>query len=103
VAAMRHHHPRHHLPDKVKLLHGRHVGPLLTMWAAALVFVAALYWLQETLPALDDLITPLYVVVVIILIWATTRWVRERSHVRAQRYGDRRHRDRRHLERRAPE
>lgn len=75
------------------LLHGRHIGPLLTVWGAGLLVAGGLYWIQHESPALVDLMTPLYVALGVILIIATIKWFRERH--RERRHADRRHADRR--------
>jgi hypothetical protein len=81
----------------VTLIHGRHVGPLLTVWAAALVFVAFLYWVQNALPSLIDILTPLYVIVGIAAVIGTAKWFRERRYHYDRRHGsDRRRASRRH-------
>jgi len=76
------------------LLHGRHVGPLLIVWGVGLGLAAGLYWWQTTMPALVDIITPLYIVLGVILVVSTIKWLRERNQQR--RHQDRRHADRRH-------
>lgn len=75
-------------------LHGRHIGPLLTVWAGGLLVAAALYWLQAVMPALVDMVTPMYIALAAILLIATSKWIRARGEQR--RHADRRHRDRRH-------
>jgi hypothetical protein len=81
------------------LLHGRHVGPLLTVWGGGLLLAAGLYWLQAEMPAFVDIVTPLYIVLGVILIISSFKWLRERNEQR--RHGDRRHADRRHASRHA--
>src|SRR5215218_925725 len=74
-------------------LHGRRLGPLLTMWAAAALLAVALYWLQATMPALIDMLTPIYVVLGIALLVGTWKWFRWRAPRQDRRLSDRRHAD----------
>jgi hypothetical protein len=78
------------------LLHGRHIGPLLTVWGAGFLIAGGLYWIQNKSPALVDLMTPLYIGIGVILLIASVKWLRERNHER--RHADRRHADRRGAE-----
>ena len=78
------------------LLHGRHIGPLVTVWAAGLVVAGGLFWIQRKSPSLVDLMTPLYILLGVILLIASAKWLRERNH--ARRHADRRHGDRREEE-----
>jgi len=70
----------------------RRVGPLLTMWAAAGVFIAALAWLQHEQPALDEVLPLIYAITAGVLVWSTIKWLRARPTDRT----DRRRTDRRH-------
>ena len=77
------------------VLHGRHVGSLLSAWAVVFLLAAGLYWLEVALPALADIITPGYVVLILVMLIVTWKWFRERGRDHDRRHGDRRHRDRR--------
>ena len=65
------------------------------MWAAAALLAVALYWLQATMPALIDMLTPIYVVLGIALLVGTWKWFRWRAPRQDRRLSDRRHADRR--------
>jgi type VI protein secretion system component VasK len=78
------------------IIHGRHIGPLIMIWVIGLSIAAGLYWLQATMLALVDMITPLYIIVGVGIIVGTWKWFRERGQ-------ERRHRARRHGDRREPE
>jgi len=75
------------------VLHGRHVAPLIVIWCVGLGISALLFWLQHVMPALVDIMTPLYFVIGGILLVVTGKWFRDRHHER--RRADRRHVDRR--------
>lgn len=79
----------------VKLWHGRHVGPLLTVWVVILAIAAGLRRMESSQPALSELLIPLYVILAVLFIAVTWKWFRERA-----RGNDRRHQDRRHTDRR---
>jgi uncharacterized membrane protein len=79
------------------LLHHRHIGPLISIWISAFAIAGGLYWLQAVVPALVDIVTPIYIVVGVILIFVTVHWIRGR--VKQRRNGERRHADRRQAER----
>ena len=75
---------------------GRRLGPLLTMWAAACAFLAALAWLQHEQPALDEIFVPIYIVAVLVAIWSTIKWFRtrpDRWSAHDRRHGNRRRAD----------
>ena len=76
------------------IIHGRHVGPLIGVWVAIFGTAAVLYWIQFKVPALIDIMTPVYILLGVLLIIGTVRWFRERSR------SNRRRTDRRHLDRR---
>lgn len=78
----------------MRIWHHRHAGPLLTVWAVAIVVLGALYYAESTQPALQEMMRPLYVIVAVVLLVTTWRWFRGRSA------HDRRHADRRHTDRR---
>lgn len=77
------------------VLRGRHLGSLLTAWAAVLCVAGALYWFQTVLPALADMFTPVYVVLGVVLLVVTWKWLRWRARQRDRRQGERRHAERR--------
>jgi hypothetical protein len=67
------------------------------VWAAALVAVGLLYWIQNDMPSLIDILAPLYVIVGIATAIATAKWFRERRYHHDRRHGgDRRRATRRH-------
>jgi len=76
-------------------LHGRHIGPLLTVWVAALVVAGGLHWIEHLQPALDDMIAPLYIVVALAALWASVKWFRARAQFPDRRRAERRHSGRR--------
>jgi hypothetical protein len=82
------------------LLRGRSPRGLLWFWAIGLAIAGGLFWITRVMPALDDLIRPLYWVVAIALAIFTVRWFRPRSSER--RHTERRWRLRRDTPRKTP-
>ncbi|MEO8192678.1 MAG: hypothetical protein ABI681_02425 [Gemmatimonadales bacterium] len=76
-----------------RLFHGRNPGPLLGPWIACTIIAGGIYIFERKMPAFHEVVKPLYFIVVVILVIATGRWLRERQGIR--RGGDRRHGDRR--------
>ena len=67
----------------------RRFAPLVAAWVLALIIAAILYWIERSMPAFHDVITPLYWIIGAFMILATWRWIRTRGK------GDRRQNDRR--------
>lgn len=78
------------------MMYGRRLRHLLVVWGVSLLFLVGLYRLELRIPALHEMLRPLYWLVVGTAAFFTWRWVRTRSR------GDRRHEERRHEERRDP-
>lgn len=78
-------------------LHGRRLGSLLGAWAGALLIAALLYWVEASIPALIDILTPVYVILAVVMLVVTWKWFRSRGGDQDRRRTDRRHVDRRHL------
>lgn len=72
----------------------RALRQLLVVWGVALLLAAGLYRIEVGVPALHDMVLPVYWVVAGIAGFLTLRWLRARNH------GDRRGKDRRRTERR---
>jgi hypothetical protein len=79
------------------MLHSRNPNALIGTWIGGLLFCAIVFWFSHRAPAFEDLLTPVYWIVGIILIAYTTRWIRSRTHP------DRRAEDRRRAARRGPD
>lgn len=75
---------------------GRRPGPLVGPWVSSMIFAGLVYYLERTIPALHDVVGPVYWLLVAIVVVATGRWIRARS-------ADRRGKDRRRLDRREPD
>ena len=79
------------------MFYGRGVRQLMVVWGVSLLLVLGLYRLEVVIPALHDMIVPLYWIVFGITAFMTLRWLRARSTP------DRRGADRRKAERRSNE
>lgn len=79
----------------MRIWHHRHAGPLLTLWAVAIVVLGALYYAESAQPALREMLQPLYIIVGLVLLFTTWRWFRGRASHSDRRHADRRHNDRR--------
>lgn len=66
---------------------------LLWFWVIGLATAALTFWITRKIPALQELLRPVYWVIVLALAVFTLRWFRPRK-------GDRRQGDRRHPQRR---
>lgn len=73
----------------------RRWAPILGIWGVALALAGGLFWMGYTMPAITDLLPPVYVVIAAVLALVTWKWLRERARARNRRHGDRRHQDRR--------
>lgn len=81
----------------MRIWHGRHSAPLLMIWVIALGLAALLYKIADIQPALSELFSPLYIIILGVAAALTWKWFRARAAGRSQ---DRRHGDRRRLDRR---
>lgn len=71
------------------MFYGRGVRELVVVWGVSLVILLGLYRIEVVIPALHDMIVPLYWIVFGISAFMTLRWLRARS-TRDRRGGDRR-------------
>ena len=76
------------------MLYGRGLRDLFVVWGVSLVLIAGLYKVELTIPALDDMILPLYWLILGFTAFMTLRWLRARSPL-DRRGGDRRRTERR--------
>ena len=76
------------------MFYGRRLRQLLVVWGISLLLVAGLYRIEVVIPALHDMILPLYWVIAGLTAFMTLRWLRARSP-QDRRGPDRRHADRR--------
>ena len=76
------------------MLYGRGLRDLFVVWGVSLVLIAGLYKIELSIPALHDMILPLYWLILGFTAFMTLRWLRARSPL-DRRGGDRRHTDRR--------
>jgi hypothetical protein len=76
------------------MIYGRNVRQLFVVWGVSLALVAGLYKVELTIPALHDMILPLYWLILGFTAFMTLRWLRARSPI-DRRGGDRRRTDRR--------
>jgi len=76
------------------MIYGRRPRQLLVVWGVSLLFIALIYWLETSAPALHELVLPFYWIILGVAVVATWRWLRARSK-KDRRGGDRRRSDRR--------
>ena len=76
------------------MIYGRRPRQLLVVWGVSLLFIALIYWLEISAPALHELVLPFYWIILGVAVVATWRWLRARSK-KDRRAGDRRRSDRR--------
>ena len=76
------------------MFYGRGVRQLLLIWGVSLLILLGLYRIEVVIPALHDMLVPVYLIVFGITAFMTLRWLRARSTQ------DRRGSDRRKAERR---
>jgi membrane protein implicated in regulation of membrane protease activity len=76
------------------MIYGRRPRQLLVVWGVSILVVGLIYWLEISAPALHELLSPFYWIVLASAIYLTWRWLRARSKK------DRRGRDRRRVDRR---
>lgn len=73
----------------------RRFAPLIAVWIVAAVLVGLIYWFERAMPAFDDVVKPIYGVIVGLAAIFTWRWIRTRGKGDRRHYGDRRRTDRR--------
>ncbi len=76
------------------MIYGRTPQKLIGLWIIALSILGALYLLKRLMPALSEMLVPVYWIVALCAALLTWRWLRTREKT------DRRGGDRRRLERR---
>lgn len=76
------------------MIYGRRLRQLFVVWGISFLLLVGLYRLQLHIPALHEILLPVYWVVFGTAAFLTWRWLRARSR------GDRRGGDRRHATRR---
>jgi hypothetical protein len=79
------------------MLRGRNPTGLIGSWVGGLLLAGITYWFSKRAPAFEDLLTPVYWIVAIILIAFTIKWLRTR-HSPDRRGDDRRRTARRDIE-----
>lgn len=67
----------------------RRFAPLIAAWVLAFIVAGLLFWIETSMPALHEVMVPLYWIIGALVILATWRWIRMRGK------GDRRRNDRR--------
>jgi len=82
------------LPDDSPGGYRRSPRQLAVIWTIAVVVAGLIFWFELTAPYFHELMAPFYVIILMIAVFATWRWLRARSAK------DRRMRDRRHAARR---
>lgn len=76
------------------MFYGRRLRQLFVVWGISLLLLVGLYRIEVVIPALHDMILPVYWVIAGFTAFMTLRWLRARSPE------DRRGKDRRHADRR---
>lgn len=61
------------------MFYGRGVRQLLLVWGVSLLILLGLYRVEVVIPALHDMIMPLYWIVLGVTAFMTLRWLRARS------------------------
>lgn len=79
------------------MLKTRNPSGLIGSWAGGLLLVALIYWFSKRAPAFEDLLTPIYWIIGVILVAFTVKWLRTR-HSPDRRGDDRRRTSRRDIE-----
>jgi hypothetical protein len=83
-------------PSSKRSFLSRRFSPLLTTWITAIVLAALIYWFEIEMPAFHDVVVPLYMIIGLLALAFTLRWVRTRGKNDRRKFGfDRRHTDRR--------
>lgn len=78
-----------------RFFRGRRPWPLVGPWISSLIFAGIVFYVDQTIPALHDVITIIYWMLLAIVVFTTARWIRARSSDRRST-PDRRRKDRRH-------
>ncbi|HYS70326.1 MAG TPA: hypothetical protein VEM14_08805 [Gemmatimonadaceae bacterium] len=76
------------------MIYGRRPRQLLVVWGVSILFIALIYWLEISAPALHEILLPFYWIILGTAFYLTWRWLRARSR-KDRRTGDRRRADRR--------
>ncbi|MEO7822761.1 MAG: hypothetical protein ABIS15_04070 [Gemmatimonadaceae bacterium] len=76
------------------MFYGRRLRQLLVVWGLSLLLLVGLYRIEVVIPALHDMILPVYWIIAGFTAFMTLRWLRARSPEN-RRGKDRRHADRR--------
>lgn len=79
------------------MLSQRNPAGLIGSWIGGIALSALIYWFSKRAPAFEDLLTPAYWIIGIILLAFTIKWVRSRNSP-DRRGDDRRRTSRRGLE-----
>jgi hypothetical protein len=79
------------------VLKGRNPSGLFGSWAGGLLLAGLIYWFSRRAPAFEDLLTPIYWIIGVILVAFTIKWIRTRSS-QDRRAKDRRRTSRREIE-----
>ncbi len=79
------------------MLKGRNLSGLLGSWVGGLLLAAFIFWFSTRAPAFEDLLTPIYWIIGVILVAFTVKWLRTRN-TEDRRGDDRRRTSRRDVE-----
>ncbi len=82
------------MPEDLPSGYRRSPKQLAVIWTIAVVIAGLIFWFELTAPYFHELMAPFYVIILMIAVFATWRWLRARSAK------DRRGRDRRRAARR---
>ena len=74
---------------------GRRFAPLIAVWIVAGVLAALVYWFERAMPAFDEVVKPVYGLIVALAAVFTWRWIRTRGKDDRRNPRDRRRTDRR--------
>ena len=72
----------------LRFFKGRRLAPLVGPWISSAIFAALAYYVGRTIPALREVTSLMYAILVVIVVISTGRWLRARSGDR--RAGERR-------------
>lgn len=76
------------------MIYGRSLRQLLIVWGVSLLLLVGVYRIELNIPALHDILLPIYWLIFGVAAFLTWRWLRARS-AKDRRGDDRRHEDRR--------
>lgn len=79
------------------MIEGRSPRGLIGSWIGGLLLASLTFWFSRRAPAFEDLLTPIYWIIGVILVAFTLKWMRTRS-VDDRRGDDRRKASRREIE-----